>query len=158
MSSVSPRVRFPIKQVDKESAEILQRLHADAFSNYWNVADFNDFFATKGTYAWLAMSEDGRPAGMVVLRVQYEQSDIITIAVSHLFRRQGIAYALMEQATAFALEKDASVMFLDVEEHNHAAQKLYENLGFIQLSRRKLYYRQKNGSYTDALVMTRKLA
>jgi ribosomal-protein-alanine N-acetyltransferase len=52
----------------------------------------------------------------------------------------------------------AEQIFLDVEVGNSPAIKLYESIGFLVQRRRKLYYRQKDGSYTDALVMSKKIA
>lgn len=134
------------------------QIHAEAFANYWNVNDFNDFFSIRGTRAWLAEADDGRAAGMVVLRVQHEQADIITVAVRPSFRRQGIGRHLVLQCLDIAKKSGAHTLFLDVEDGNAAAIGLYHSLGFTIISRRKLYYRQKDGSYTDALVMTGKLA
>lgn len=148
---------FTFRTVGPEQAEILTAIHAEAFSNYWNPNDFNDFFAVRGTHALLA-ERAGNPAAMVVLRVVEEQADIITIAVRPPYRRQGLGKILMNQSIEMAKQLGATAMFLDVENGNTSAMALYASLGFSQIARRKLYYRQKDGSYTDALVMTRKLA
>ena len=95
---------------------------------------------------------------MMVYRMLYEQADIITIAVLPEHRRQGIARMLLAEAIRNATEKGCKHMFLDVEDGNNAAISLYEGFGFRHISRRKLYYRQKDGSFTDALVMKCKLA
>ena len=153
--------KYVLRPVGKEAAPILTEIHAEAFANYWNPNDFNDFFAISGTTGLLAEAEGATnsfPAGMAVLRVIGDQADIITIAVRPRHRRQGLARALMQHAMDLAIKSGASTMYLDVEEGNIPAIYLYEALGFRQLSRRKLYYRQKDGTYTDALVMTRKLA
>lgn len=95
---------------------------------------------------------------MMVCRLMYEQADIITLAVLPDFRRCGIARTMLAHAMQQVAGKGANAMFLDVEEGNEAAIKLYEGFGFRTINRRKLYYRQKDGSFTDALVMTCKLA
>lgn len=95
---------------------------------------------------------------MMVYRVVHESSDIITLAVCHPWRRQGIANELMGRAMAHARVLGAKSMFLDVEDGNQPALALYESLGFRQINRRKDYYKQKDGSFTDALVMTCELA
>ena len=142
--------------------ELLTALHEQGFANYWDTSAFNDFFAVAGTGAFVAEDTDkngkNTAIGMVVVRVSHDQADIITIVVIPAYRRLGIARILMEKAMAEALKMGATQMFLDVEDGNNAALRLYENLGFTLLNRRKLYYRQKNGSYTDALVMKCKLA
>lgn len=156
MSTVSSRFLF--KHAGPEASDILTGIHAEAFANYWNTNDFNDFFGVPGTHAIIAQTPDESAVGMVVLRVSHEQSDIITIAVRPPWRRRGLARLLMSQAVEMAKSLGASDMFLDVENGNIPALALYADLGFRQISRRKLYYRQKDGTYTDALVMTCKLA
>ncbi len=158
MSTVSKPLQVTFRPVGPECGDLLTEIHAEAFANYWNPSDFNDFFAVAGTSALLAETADGKPAGMAVLRVQHEQADIITIAVRPEYRRHGLAKSLMLQSIEKARASGATGLFLDVENGNTAALNLYAQLGFTQLARRKLYYRQKDGTYTDALVMTCKLA
>ena len=145
-----------IRTGSRQDADILTDIHAEGFSHYWDASAFNDFFSVTGTTALIA--ENPEPVGILVLRVQHEQSDIITIAVRKAFRRQGIAKLLMHQAMKMAVAQGATQMFLDVEDGNIAAVQLYESFGFVHINRRKLYYRQKDGSYTDALVMRRVLS
>ena len=145
-----------IRPASAKDSDILVGIHRESFPNYWNVQDFNDFFAVPGTYAFTANAPE--PVGMVVLRAQFEQADIITIAILPEWRRRGIARSLLEKVLAEAAKLGAKQLFIDVEEGNIAGLALYQAFGFKQISRRKLYYRQKDGSFTDALVMTRKLA
>jgi ribosomal-protein-alanine N-acetyltransferase len=150
-----------LRPVTAREAELLTQIHRECFANYWNLDAFNDFFTVAGTYALLAEereSDSPVPAGMAVYRISHEQADIITLAVLPAFRRQGIARMLLIGAMEDAARLGAKAMFLDVEDGNTPAIKLYETFGFRQVNRRKLYYRQKDGSFTDALVMTKKLS
>lgn len=146
-----------LRPAGPEDAGLLREIHAASFPTYWNVEAFNDFFSVGGTFALLAEMA-GQPVGMAVCRVQHEQADIITIAVVPPWRRRGIARFLMHGVMEKAASLGAGALFLDVEEGNAPALGLYEHLGFTHINRRKLYYRQKDGSFTDALVMTCKLA
>jgi ribosomal protein S18 acetylase RimI-like enzyme len=47
-------------------------------------------------------------------------------------RKRGVARALMERARAFATETGASRLVLETAEDNHAAQSLYESLGYAR--------------------------
>lgn len=134
----------------------MTRLHAESFAQYWDIHAFNDFFAARGTIALLAEMQ-GNAVGMIVIRGQHEQSDVMTIAVSPERRCQGIGAKLLRAAMQEAVMAGAKTLFLDVDATNEAALALYQAFGFTQISRRKLYYRQKDGSYTDALVMSLKL-
>ena len=49
----------------------------------------------------------------------------------------------------------ARTVFLEVDEHNAAAIKLYARAGFREVSRRANYYRSDGGQSTDALVLRR---
>ena len=105
----------------------------------------------------LLVVEDDTPKAMIVYRMSHEQADIITVAVLPQFRRKGFARALITEAMKNMVKNGCKQLFLDVEDGNSTALKLYENFGFTHINRRKQYYRQKDGSFTDALVMRKKL-
>lgn len=151
---------------------MLAKIHEQCFPSYWDINAFNDFFSIGGTHALvvtsscgepearaqaLCASQDDEPAGFVVYRISHEQADIMTIAVLPQYRRKGIAALLLEHVLAHIKRLGAENIFLDVEDGNHAAIALYEKHGFTHLKRRKLYYRQKDGTHKDALVMQKKL-
>ena len=158
-------VRFPqmtaitIRPVSKDDAAVLADIHRECFPHYWQQEAFTDFFSVAGTLGWLVEGPEptNMPIGMIIYRVLYEQADIITVAVRPAWQRQGIGRKLLVEAMENAKHMGCKVMFLDVEEGNDAAIKLYEAFGFTHVNRRKLYYKQKNGSFTDALVMKRVL-
>jgi ribosomal-protein-alanine N-acetyltransferase len=143
---------FGLRAVGAEEAAMLAAIHEECFPSYWDNDAFNDFFAVEGTYALLA-ERGSEAAAMMVWRLAGEQADIITLAVRPAFRRQGLARTLLAEALNQLRAQGAQTLFLDVEDGNHAAIRLYEQAGFAHQRRRKLYYRQKDGSYTDALVM-----
>jgi ribosomal-protein-alanine N-acetyltransferase len=147
--------RLLIRTATPDDLDILTAIHAGNFPAYWNTSTFSDFFSVQGTHAFIA--ERPNPVGIIVFRVQHEQADLITLAVDKEWRRLGIARRLLELAMEQAALLGAQEMFLDVEDGNVAALRLYEGYGYTHIRRRKLYYRQKDGSFTDALVMRRKL-
>jgi ribosomal-protein-alanine N-acetyltransferase len=149
------------RQAFSEDSVTLSKIHEECFPRYWDSSAFTNFFAIENTRAVLAEKRVGpqvTPVAMMVYRVVHESSDIITLAVCHPWRRQGIANDMMARAIAHAKALGAKSMFLDVEDGNQPALGLYESLGFRQINRRKDYYKQKDGSFTDALVMTCELA
>ena len=139
----------------KNETGTLAAIHFECFPHYWNVDAFNDFFGVEGTFALLA--ETSEPVGMIVYRMHGDDADIMTMGVKPAGRRQGIAAALLQKALSHCQSLGAKSMFLDVEEGNAPAITLYEKHGFTLIRRRKNYYRQKDGTCTDALVMSRKL-
>jgi len=97
------------------------------------------------------------PVGMMVYRIAFDQADLLTVAVRSAFRKAGIAKKLVADSMSHCAELGAKKLFLEVEVGNDPAIKLYETQGFKHISRRKLYYKQLDGSLTDALVMSKKL-
>ncbi|MDX1976011.1 MAG: ribosomal protein S18-alanine N-acetyltransferase [Rickettsiales bacterium] len=154
MSLKSDLIR--LENASEQQLDLLTAIHQQCFTTYWNIEEFNDFFSVAGTYAHLAYAP--QPVGMMVYRQQVEQADIITIAVLPDYRRQGVAKALLANAMAHLQQLGVETVFLDVEHQNQAALAFYEGFGFRHIRRRKNYYRQKDGTYTDALVMAYKFA
>lgn len=54
-------------------------------------------------------------------------------------RKRGVARALMDRARDFATEKGALRLILETAEDNHAAQALYESLGYLRESGERHY-------------------
>lgn len=91
--------------------------------------------------AWIA--DD---AGYAVTMQVDDVVDLQRIAVSPSRRRQGVARALLETVMA---ESTGDRMLLEVSATNSAAIAFYAAAGFVEIDRRRRYY--KDGS--DAIVM-----
>ena len=84
--------------------------------------------------------------------IEYEQSDLLYVAVKSDFRRQKIASKLLLSLFEMVKNRGAEEMFLEVEEDNTSAINLYKGLGFVFLGTRKNYYGDKS-----AMVFVKKL-
>lgn len=145
----------PIK-VQAASAAILTKLHQDSFLQYWKEKDIADMLAIAGTQGWVA-GLPSLPMGMIIGRQLPDEYEILTIAVSPEWRSRNLAKALLNHALAEAKAKNAKAAFLEVAEDNAAARGFYENAGFATISRRKAYYKNVDGTFTDAIVMRKEL-
>lgn len=123
----------------------------------WSTAQFKEEFAGIPTTRFMSVAEDGNTivgyCGVFVPGPGIE-ADILTVAVLPAYRRQGIAKEFMRQIEAYAVEKEASAMMLEVELANESAIKLYESLGYMKISVRMDYY----GPGKDAHVMRKELS
>ena len=123
----------------------------------WNTAQFKEEFAGIPTTRFMSVAEDGNTivgyCGVFVPAPGIE-ADILTVAVLPAYRRQGIAKEFMRQIEAYAVERQASAMMLEVELSNESAIKLYESLGYMKISVRMDYY----GPGKDAHVMRKELS
>jgi ribosomal-protein-alanine N-acetyltransferase len=123
----------------------------------WSTAQFKEEFAGIPTTRFMSVAEDGNTivgyCGVFVPAPGIE-ADILTVAVLPAYRRQGIAKEFMRQIEAYAVERQASAMMLEVELSNESAIKLYQSLGYMKISVRMDYY----GPGKDAHVMRKGLS
>jgi [ribosomal protein S18]-alanine N-acetyltransferase len=96
-------------------------------------------------------------AGFVIITHVGEEGEIITLAVAPDQRRKGIALALLTQQMAALEHIGVRSLFLEVAIDNQAALCLYGAIGFVEVGLRKDYYRQNDGTYKDARVLSRQL-
>jgi RimJ/RimL family protein N-acetyltransferase len=68
-------------------------------------------------------------------------------------RRMGVGSALLEGAIAWARQKGAHKISLDVWPHNDAARSLYRKFGFVEEGYLRHHYRRRNGELWDAVLM-----
>lgn len=88
----------------------------------------------------------GQQVGHLIYSHVVDECEILTVAVKAECRRKGLASALIEQT---AKSTGAHTLHLEVRETNAEARSLYRKLGFVDVGRRRAYYR--NGE--DAIVM-----
>jgi RimJ/RimL family protein N-acetyltransferase len=68
-------------------------------------------------------------------------------------RRMGVGSALLEAAFAWARQKEAHKISLQVWPHNEAARRLYRKFGFVEEGYLRHHYRRRNGELWDAVLM-----
>lgn len=134
---------------DLEAVVALDRL---SFSQPWPKSAFVNELNAPYSRSWVAEHE-GNIIGMIVIWLTLDEAHIATLAIHPDFRRQGIARQLIIHTLRAAWKEGARYAFLEVRRSNHAAQALYQSLGFVQSGERPHYY-QDNGE--DALLMTLK--
>jgi ribosomal-protein-alanine N-acetyltransferase len=133
-------------------------LHARGFpatrgERPWTVRDLAELLGSDGVNGFL-IPGDEMPCAMVLLRVVADEAEILTLAVDPNLRRRGLAMDLMRQAIAAATAKGARRMFLEVAADNEGALRLYRRLGFVEVGRRRLYYRRTARIAVDAITMS----
>jgi ribosomal-protein-alanine N-acetyltransferase len=137
--------------IDATTPLALANLHAECFTvpRPWGANEFADLLQSETCFL---CQED---FGMLLGRVVAGEAELLTLAVSPLARRQGIAQRLMRAFLQEAASRNAESVFLEVAETNAAAISLYANNGFLAQGRRKNYYRHPDGQTEGALIMVR---
>lgn len=140
-----------ISIVKMESSHVAQiaELEKLCFSEPWS----ENSIATELTNplsAWLVAMDGQTLAGYVGSQSVMGESDMMNIAVTPQYRRQGVAQALVEALVAHLKERENISLTLEVRVSNAPAIALYEKLGFVQVGRRPNYYRSPK---EDALIL-----
>jgi ribosomal-protein-alanine N-acetyltransferase len=129
-------------------AALLSRLHAQCFTEIWSEESFASLLANPGAFALV----DEKELGFILIQVAAEQSEVLSVGVIPAARRRGIASDLVTTALNYASEVGANHMLLEVDCLNNQAIGLYQRHGFVEVGRRKGYYRHADGSKSDALM------
>jgi [ribosomal protein S18]-alanine N-acetyltransferase len=146
-----------IEPAQVADADALARLHAAAFYRGWPVEDFETYIAAQDTPTLAACDARRRIAGFATMRLSADEAELLTIVVDRKWRGKGLGGALMRAAFDDLMRSPAKALFLEVEEGNGPALRLYRGFGFDEVGRRQGYYPRPDGGAATALVMRRNL-
>ena len=99
---------------------------------------------------WLVAVEGDTVAGYVGSQTVCGETDMMNVAVTADFRRQGIAEKLVNVLVDELKKIESHCLTLEVRASNTPAQALYEKLGFKQVGLRPRYYQNPR---EDALIL-----
>jgi len=96
--------------------------------------------------------------GFSISRLAADEAEILSIAVAASYRGRGLSGKLLLTHLGHLAGRGVRTVFLEVEENNQPARRLYERAGFVVIGRRERYYRQSGGEPLNALLMRRDLS
>ena len=135
----------------RDAAAIAQ-LHAASFGRGWGEDEVHQLLIDSAVVAHRAMSHHAL-IGFVMSRMAADEAEILSIAITPARRGRGLSRPLLEYHLRILAGLGARAVFLEVDEHNAAARRLYEGAGFREAGRRQGYY----ASGAKALVLRRDL-
>ncbi|TCK30029.1 ribosomal-protein-alanine N-acetyltransferase [Ancylobacter aquaticus] len=140
-------------------AEALARIHAQSFRLGWDAAEFERLIANRLTRGLVATDgPGGAPVGFILLSGVTPEMEILSIAVDRRRRGSGIGLKLVQAAFGSLAAEGYRAVFLEVEDGNAPALRLYARTGFREIGRRPGYYRDSAGMPVAALTMRRDIA
>ena len=145
-AGASPELRTATRR-DLATIEELERA---TFPDPWPFSAFESEIDSEAP-PMLALC-DGALAGYICRMLGPEELHITNMAVAPVHRRKGIGAMLLADTLEFAAGKGCRWAYLDVRPSNEAAQRLYEQFGFVEIFRRRKYYIRPQ---EDGLVMAR---
>jgi [ribosomal protein S18]-alanine N-acetyltransferase len=93
------------------------------------------------TVSYLVAEVDGVVVGHAVASAAGDDAELQRIAVDPAYRRRGLAGELLAAVERRAAADGATRLLLEVREDNTTAAAFYENRGFVEVGRRRGYYR-----------------
>jgi ribosomal-protein-alanine N-acetyltransferase len=107
---------------------------------------------------WL-LEYQGVLCGHTVVSNILDEVHLLNICIAPEFNRKGLGRVLLRHLISKAIERDATVFFLEVRASNRFAIDLYFSEGFNEVGLRPNYYPREVGSgREDALLMTLELS
>lgn len=139
---------------DYEDILRVSELEAQCFGKEkWTYAMFASSFMQSGFFSALCESEEKELIGYGCVQCAIDEADLLNVAVSPAYRRQGVGKTLLKRLILGAKRRGIKKLFLEVRASNASAQALYTGEGFTFVAERKKYY--PDGE--SALVMVKEL-
>ena len=140
-------------------------LHAAAFRRGWSEDEIERLLIDKSVIAHRAMISTlfgglmgAALAGFIVSRLAAGEAEILSVAVAPARRGRGLARKLLDLHLRRLAGLGAVAVFLEVDEDNAPARRLYARAGFREVGRRPAYYARDGAPPANALVLRRDLA
>ena len=137
-------------------AAAIARLHAVSFRRGWSDGEFERLLLERNTIAHRA-TVGAKFAGFILSRIVTNEAEILSVAVGSSWRGRGLARRLLDLHLGRLAGLGARAVFLEVDEDNEPARRLYRRAGFREVGRRAGYYPQATGNAAAALVLRRDL-
>ena len=135
----------------------LAQLHGESFHRGWGEAEFEAMLAERNTLVH-RLRIGRKITGFAVSRIAADEAEILSIGLAASHRGRGLSRNLLLIHLGHLAGRGVRSVFLEVEENNQPARRLYERSGFTVIGRRERYYREANGEQLNALVMRRDLS
>ena len=133
------------------------QIHAASFHRGWGEGEFEQMLREHNTLLH-RLRQGGTVIGFAVSRLAADEAEILSIAVAPSHRGRGLSRDLFLTHLGHLAGRGVRTVFLEVEENNQPARKLYERAGFAVAGRRERYYKEAGGVELNALVMRRDLS
>jgi [ribosomal protein S18]-alanine N-acetyltransferase len=146
-----------VETASSRDARRLAQLHGESFHRGWGEGEFESMLSERNTLAH-RLKVGRQLVGFAVSRMAADEAEILSIAVAASHRGRGLSRNLLLTHLGHLAGHGVRTIFLEVEENNQPARRLYERAGFAVAGRRERYYQQPGGEQLNALLMRRDLS
>jgi [ribosomal protein S18]-alanine N-acetyltransferase len=141
-----------ISEARQRDAAAIASLHAASVQRGWGEDEFHRLLIDRAVVAHRATI--GRAmVGFILSRMAAGEAEILSVAIAPAWRGRGFARPLLDLHLRRLAGLGVRAVFLEVDENNEPACRLYRNAGFSEVGVRKGYYQEG----ASALVLRRDL-
>jgi ribosomal-protein-alanine N-acetyltransferase len=141
-----------MSEARQRDAAAIAALHAASFQRGWGEDEFHRLLIDRAVVAHRGVI--GRTmVGFILSRMAAGEAEILSVAIAPAWRGRGFARPLLDLHLRRLAGLGVRAVFLEVDEHNEPACRLYRNAGFSEVGVRKGYYQEG----ASALVLRRDL-
>jgi [ribosomal protein S18]-alanine N-acetyltransferase len=149
--------RTAIEPASLRDAPRLAQLHGASFHRGWGEGEFEVMLSERNTLVH-RLRRGRKVVGFAVSRMAADEAELLTIAIDKTQRGRGLSRDLLLTHLGHLAGRGVRKVFLEVEENNQPARRLYDWAGFEVVGRRERYYQQAGGEDLNALLMRRDLS
>jgi ribosomal-protein-alanine N-acetyltransferase len=137
-------------------AAAFSALHAASFKRGWSEDEMERLLHDPAVIAHRAHI-GRRLAGFILSRRAADEAEILSVAVAVRRQGGGVGRALLDLHLRRLAGLGVAKVFLEVDEANAPARKLYARAGFAPVGQRAGYYAGPSGHASAALILRRDL-
>ena len=141
-----------LSEAGPRDARAFAVLHGASFHRGWSDGEFEQLLIDRNIVAHRALV-GGHLVGFILSRLVLGEAEILSVAVASSRRGKGLARRLLDLNLRRLAGLGARTVFLEVDEGNVPARRLYQRAGFHDVGRRPGYYAPGQG----ALILRRDL-
>lgn len=147
-----------LSEATTRDAAAIAALHAASFQRGWSEQEIQRLLIERNVLAHRIM-RGNKLAGFIMSREAAGEAEILSVAVSASQRGRGFARQLLDHHMRRLAGIGVKAIFLEVDETNTPARRLYTHARFREVGRREAYYSRSPGVKGGAaLVLRRDLA
>ena len=144
IASLFTRAEPVISEARPGDAAALAALHAACFNRGWSEDEFERLLLDRAVLVHRA-TIGRRIVGFIVSRIIAGEAEILSVAVAAARRGRGLAKQMLNLHLRRLVGLGTRTVFLEVDEHNAPANRLYQRFGFRTVGRREGYYLDQLG-------------
>jgi [ribosomal protein S18]-alanine N-acetyltransferase len=148
-------VNVQLRRLETRDLDVVEVIERESYPTPWSRSMFDAELRKPSSVAIGAFTDDGELTGYAFVSRYVDAWHVMNVAVAGLYRRRGIASALLERLFDVTASDPNRGYTLEVRVSNVGAISLYERLGFEARGVRRGYYTDNR---EDALIMWREPA